>query len=245
MPENQSVEEGTAAQQQQQQSTQQQAGGNATQPYVTKDELQSALREAVQESGLLDNKSSGVSQEDVQKLLQTERTNILKDLGKRLVGEEEKPEINPLTRAMLLNSEDYTNLILDTARQIAQEEIKSVQTMNDELMAATAQIRRERPDIAQSDQGGKLFNRIFKDLTDPTKPVKERVNDALNQFDSLLSDGGFGSKEDRIKKAQTSLDSTHRGAHSDSEESKADAAKILQDELDDRVARSRKLRNLD
>ena len=246
MPEaQQNQDEGQQAQPNTSQS-QPQGDTNGAQPeYLTKEEFGKTLKDALTQEGILgEAKEQGMSKQQVQQVLDQQRDQILKELGRKLAGEPDEPQINDLTKELLLNPQETLKVYGDYLRESWREELRAEQAKNYEIAQLGEDIRKRRPDIASSKQAQKTFTKLWQ-MQDENMTAPERFNAALSEFDHLLEQGGLGSADDRIKKAQTAIDSAGRSLAGGKQETGKSEEQYAQEEQEARVARYRKLRHLD
>lgn len=165
-----------------------------------------------------------------------------KDLVRRITGEDDsaKNRLPALSEAFLRDPASVLSLLKETTETSNREYLDAqLAAMKQEQLESFA-LAKNRPDIMKEEKNRELFNRLY-DKTDSFLSPKERVAEAVKDYDLLLETAGAGKSEERIKEAQSfSTASTHQGVKK--EEPVNEEAMFLK-ELQDRQERRRKVTN--
>lgn len=190
----------------------------------------------------IEDKPDTFSKDEVKQLL----ANQTKEIAQRITGEEKKEGVDPLAKQLLLNPGETLRAVADIATQQADERYETRLAQERAEQAELVKVRRERPDIVATEEQAKLFTQYYQN-TDPNAAPAERVKEAQKEYDNFLESIGMGDAKKRKEAAlSSSLDSagtSTKGAQVT--EPEVDNQKILDDELAQRQARRRKIRNLD
>lgn len=145
-----------------------------------------------------------------------------------------------LSEAFLRDPASVLSLLKETTETSNREYLDAqLAAMKQEQTEGFA-LAKNRPDIMKEEKNRELFNRLY-DKTDSFLSPKERVAEAVKDYDLLLETAGAGKSEERIKEAQSfSTASTHQGVK---KEEPANEEAMFLKELQDRQDRRRKVTN--
>lgn len=217
----------------------QQEETNTNTQAISIDEIrQEALAAARAEVGEILKTQKTVSEEQVNKIV-AER---LGSVAKAISGQDEPQDsVNPLLRKLVTDPDGVLATVAELSAQHTLEQIRRENAQEREFNSAYTELFQERPDLASSKANLKLVDTFYKNA-DPQKPIRDRVKEAVREFDLLMEEQGLGDSKSRIAKAST-VTSASAGS-SQPQATKQSETELLKQEQDERQARFRKSRNL-
>jgi len=138
------------------------------------------------------------------------RKHLLNVLG----GTESKQTVDPILQKFFENPTDVLALAADAGAKRALNEVAASDAEARQLREASMDVlkvgkKEQRSDILKNDAARQYIDYVFSNRTDTKKPVKERLAQAVKDYDLLCEEIGAGSIEDRVAKFASPGASAH------------------------------------
>lgn len=181
-----------------------------------------------------------VTKDDIKKILSDQR----KEIANSIAGVTED-EADPVLTAFIKNPKDVLALLKEMTLDEAKSYVNGVFGQHLENRAAGQEVLAKRPDIYGTEENKELFELFFK-TTDDKKSTKERLTDAVTQYDLHMEKRGAGDSKTRIAQAG-SISSASASSSKDAPAGKKSGkteAELLNEELAGRRTRAKAQRNM-
>lgn len=161
------------------------------------DVIEKAIKAATDEAGKISTKA-----------LDDQAARVLEALGGK------KSEVNYAGAVHQRFLDDPVGLLAAVSAHASQEtrrEIQEAERVRAERLRASNEVLGKRPDITTNAAAMKMLD-TFYDSSDPKKSEKERISEAVKEYDLLMEKNGAASAEERINAASVSRASANGGS---------------------------------
>jgi len=212
--------------------------GKEEKPAVDIEAIKAAAVEAAtsqfkEEMDELRANSKGVSEEDLDKLVEKRH----KAFVKKLVGDEEeaaKDEAHPLHKYFAADPEGYTKDLMTKVVQFLDKRAETTKEEDTKLANAYLSVFAERQDITESDEAKEIILGYYSSESDDKSP-EERFKTALNKYDKFMEKAGAGTAEERVAALQSLDKSGAKSSEGEGSSQPEDRTAALQAEQKEKV----------